>query len=85
MAEVIAEELPELLAKDHVLEIGHLAQYRLTESVVHGGQHEEVTGLTINGPLEDMVALDADGHDHILFGQCPRHPFWAEAPVPCYA
>ena len=74
-SEVLAQEPPELLAKDHVLEVGHLAQNRLAEGVVDSGQHEGMARLTIDDALEDMVALDADGHDHVFFGQCPRLSF----------
>ena len=38
--------------------------------MVDGCQHEGVTRLTVDDALEDVVALDADGHDHVFFGQC---------------
>ena len=87
MAKVGAQEPPEFLAEDHVLKIGHLAQYRLAERVIDGTEHEGVSGLSVDDALEDMVILDANRQHHILSGQCPVTPFGQcpPPPAPCCA
>ena len=90
---VVPQELPQGLAKDHVLEVGNPGEDIFGECVRNGTHKKRVSGLAIDDALKDVVFLDPYRHQEELRGEFPflsrtKSPllalfFLGQAPVCC--
>ena len=56
---VVAQEFPQGLAEDHVLEVGDFGENLLGKCVRYGTHKQRMLWLTVDDALEDVVPFDA--------------------------